>query len=209
LALALCASALTVRDVANAGGCDTAAIKGLSKILVNWTNNLIPGLFTSLVNVPHLSLGEAARAVPYLQSAAADALYEAAKSNGGVLGVNSALRTLPQQLLLYTWYQSSKCGIKIAAKPGQSNHESGIAVDVANPDTWQSSLQKYNWMRLGAHDPPHYDYKGSGIRTIGNKSVLAFQKMWNHYNPTKKIGEDGVYGPNTEAAVFNSPANGW
>jgi hypothetical protein len=35
------------------------------------------------------------------------------------------LRTVAQQYLLYTWYQNGQCGIGLAAKLGNSNHETG------------------------------------------------------------------------------------
>jgi len=39
--------------------------------------------------------------------------------------------------------------------------------------------------------------------------VLAFQKLWNRNNPGDKIGEDGAYGPQTEARLKKSPATGF
>jgi hypothetical protein len=49
------------------------------------------------------------------------------------LQVNSMFRTLADQ---YVLYYSGACGL--AARPGQSNHESGRAVDLAN---WSAALR--------------------------------------------------------------------
>ena len=46
--------------------------------------------------------------------------------------VNSAFRTIAQQYLLYRWYLNGRCGITAAATVGNSNHESGRALDLAN-----------------------------------------------------------------------------
>ena len=48
------------------------------------------------------------------------------------LQINSALRTIAQQYLLYDWYHEGRCGITAAAHVGNSNHEGGRAVDLAN-----------------------------------------------------------------------------
>ena len=41
-----------------------------------------------------------------------------------------------QQYLLYRWFQLGRCGITAAAVPGNSNHESGRAIDVGNHEAW-------------------------------------------------------------------------
>lgn len=45
--------------------------------------------------------------------------------------------------------------------------------------------------------------------SLGNTSVLAFQRLWNCNNPTDTIAEDGIYGSQTEARVLKSPASGF
>ena len=46
------------------------------------------------------------------------------------MSINSAFRTVAQQYLLYAWYKQGRCGIGLAATPGNSNHEQGLAVDI-------------------------------------------------------------------------------
>jgi len=60
------------------------------------------------------------KVVPFLQTAAADGLSAALTAKPDLkMTINSALRTLPQQLMLYKWYQLGKCGIPLAGKPGK------------------------------------------------------------------------------------------
>jgi len=53
----------------------------------------------------------------------------------------------------------------------------------------------------------HFDY--TAAKDLASQNLMAFQKLWNQNNPSKKIGEDGVYGPATAAAFYSSPCNGW
>jgi hypothetical protein len=123
--------------------------------------------------------------------------------------VNSMLRTVAQQYLLYRWYQTGSCGISLAAKPGNSNHETGLALDVDNYSTWKSKLQNSGFSWLGGSDPVHFDYVGAGAKDHRGLDVLAFQRLWNRNNPADKIAEDGAWGPNTEARMKKAPAAGF
>ncbi len=187
--------------------CSTTSVKGLSLQLVEEIQCLSPGSLKSIENVSGLSLGAAV--FPYLQTPAADALVAAQKERGVTLTINSGLRALPQQFLLYRWYQTGRCGISLAAKPGTSNHESGIALDVSDSSGWRSSLTGEDFRWLGSSDPVHYDFKGPGTVAMKGLSVLAFQRLWNRNNPNDKIAEDGEYGPATEERLGKSPVGGF
>ncbi len=146
--------------------------------------------------------------VNQLQSAAADQLAAAAKSKNDYITLNSAFRSSAQQYLLYNWYAKGICSIGLAATPGTSNHEGGRAVDTSYYSYWLSTLSTYGWVHsYPDSDPVHFDY--TKVSDIAQKNLLAFQKLWNKYNPTKTISEDGIYGPNTANALYNSPCNGW
>lgn len=73
-------------------------IAGLSKQLVNESNYISPGLFSSLYNKQGISLSTAAAAVPFLQTPCLSHLQSAVAQKGGTITINSALRTLPQQV---------------------------------------------------------------------------------------------------------------
>ena len=186
--------------------CTTTSVKGLATQLVDEIQCLKPGSMASIANVPNTSLGSAV--FPFLQAPAASALEQVAASRGTPLVINSGLRTLPQQYLLYRWYKTGRCGIGLAASPGTSNHESGLAVDVDDNAGWKPYFQSKGWSWLGASDPVHFDYVAGGIDLKG-LSVLAFQRLWNRNNPTDEIAEDGGYGADTEARLAKSPVGGF
>jgi hypothetical protein len=204
------ASALTATDPVSQAvteACSTTAVKGLSKQLIDEVQCLRPGTFKSIEGLPGFTLGAAV--FPFMQTPAADALVAAQKARGTRMTINSALRTLPQQYLLYRWYRTGRCGISLAAAPGRSNHESAVAVDIADNAGWRTAMSnnKYRW--LGASDPVHYDYIGGGAVDIRGLSVRAFQRLWNRNNPQDRIAEDGDYGPATEARLAKSPVGGF
>ena len=186
--------------------CTTTSVKGLATQLVDEIQCLKPNSMTSIANVPNTSLGSAV--FPFLQTSAASALKQVAGSRGTPMVINSGLRTLPQQYLLYRWYKTNRCGIGLAASPGTSNHESALAVDVDDNAGWRPSFEGKGWSWLGSSDPVHFDYVAGGIDLKG-VSVMAFQRLWNRNHPSDKIAEDGGYGPDTESRLAKSPVGGF
>ena len=186
--------------------CTTTSVRALSEQLIDEIQCLKPGVFTKL-NVPNTDLGAAV--FPYLQTPAAAALAKVAASRTTALSINSALRSLPQQLLLFRWYKTGRCGIGLAAQPGQSNHESGLAVDVDNYSAWKPYFEANGFKWLGASDTVHFDYTGPGSVDIDGLSVYAFQRLWNRNHPEDPIAEDKSYGSETEARLLKSPVGGF
>lgn len=166
-----------------------------------------PGTMRSIDDIPGVSLGSAT--IPYLQAPAAAALRRAVARRGGTLYINSALRTLPQQYLLHQWYLRGRCGIALAARPGTSNHEGGLAIDIESQAAWRSALSSEAFAWLGPSDPVHFDFVGSGGIDIRSLSVLAFQRLWNRNHPEDRIAEDGSFGPSTEARLARAPGEGF
>jgi hypothetical protein len=123
------------------------------------------------------------------------------------MSVNSAYRTIVQQLLLRKW--GKPCGYGIVAPPGKSNHQSGLALDINDHLGWKPYLEKYGWRWFGPKDEPHFDYVGKGTKDIRGTAMLAFQKLWNKNNPNQKIGEDSEYGPQTEGKLNQSSVKGF
>lgn len=197
--------ALTVQEIADGAGCSTAGLRGLSEQLVEEVDCIEPGAMARIDDIDGLVLGSAA--LPWLQSAARDGLA-AAVAEGGELTVNSTLRSLPQQVLLYQWYDAGQCGITLAATPGTSPHESGLAIDTSQYAEWQAKLERHGWTWHGAGDLVHFDYTAGG-ESIAGTSVLAFQRLWNRNHTDDLIDEDGLYGPQTRARVLQSPAEGF
>ncbi len=153
-------SAITVQQAINSG-CSTAPVKGLSQQIVDQAECFAPGSYALLPNKPNVTFNDVE--FRYLQVAARDALVAAIDSKpGAALTINSMLRTLPDQYLLYAWYQAGTCGISLAATPGGSNHETGLAIDINQYSAWQAALTAHGFKWYGNADVVHYDYKGSG-----------------------------------------------
>jgi uncharacterized protein (TIGR03382 family) len=184
--------------------CSTSVVLGLSKQIADEVGCMNP---TSLVRfTPTANLQITSNAVlPYLGANAKTGLQAVAATR--TVQVNSAFRTVVQQYLLYRWNQLGRCGITAAATPGRSNHESGRALDLANYSSLVSAMAAKGWSHSVPGDPVHFDHLGSP--DIRGKDVLAFQRLWNRNNPGDRIGEDGAYGPQTEARVRSAPATGF
>jgi hypothetical protein len=121
--------------------------------------------------------------------------------------VTSAFRTVVQQYLLYRWYQLGRCGITAAATPGNSNHESGRALDVSNYNDWITVFGTHGWAHDVPGDPVHFDHTASP--DLRGADVLAFQRLWNKNAPDDPIAEDGDYGPATAERIARAPAEGF
>lgn len=187
--------------------CSTIAVKGLSLQLIDQMNCEEPGIMKSFEGAPSISYG--ASVFPFQQGPATDTLTSVAANNAGTIPVNSALRTVPQQYLLYEWYQRGLCNANLAASPGRSNHNGGLAIDIGNSNAWRSPMRAAGYTDNVSGEPWHFYYGGSGGRDVRSLSVLAFQKLYNRNFPEDPITEDGVYGPQTEGALKSSPANGF
>ena len=204
------ALALTDSDPVSAAvdtSCTTTSVKGLSAQLVAEIQCMRPGSMKSIEGAAGLSLGAAV--FPFLQTPAADALLAAQKARGMTMSINSALRTLPQQFLLYSWYKAGRCGISLAATPGNSNHEGALSVDIEDSTGWRATMVASGFRWLGASDPVHYDYVGTDAIDLGGLSVTAFQRLWNRNHPEDPIGEDGSYGSATATRLALSPVGGF
>jgi hypothetical protein len=133
--------------------------------------------------------------------------------------VNSAYRTLAQQFLLYNWWTGGVCNFQAVARPGASNHQAGLAIDIEDYGGWRPHLERYGWKWFGLRDKPHFTYVGNGLvlsvqlngKTIDirNTATLAFQRLWNRNNSSEKIAEDGDFGSTTQSKLKASPANGF
>ena len=186
--------------------CSTAVANGLSQQIIDEMNLIIPNV---LVRFDRLKVSLANEVFPYLQRAAKEALFMALNERGKTIRINSAYRTIAQQLILFNHAQHGRCGIKIAARPGCSNHQSGLAIDIDDASSWRPYLERYGWRWLGSQDPPHFDYVGKGTIDIRSLAVLAFQKLWNKNNQSDRLVEDSLYGPQVEARLNRSPIEGF
>ena len=195
-------------EQAIANTCGTVSVKGLSLQIIAQGNCISPGAFAKIPARANISYGSGAFA--FLEKPAMDQLIASADAHKSThMTINSMLRTIAQQYLLYRWGSAGRCGINVVAKPGNSNHETGLAMDIAESSTWRSSLEGHGFQWFGSSDAMHYDYTGSGSVNHKSLDIKAFQQLWNANHPTDKIDVDGGWGPQTEARMKKAPADGF
>jgi hypothetical protein len=197
----------TVQDAA-AGSCTTVSVEGLSKQIIEQARCLNPKAVVPLPARPNLVTGP--HVFPYMQSDARDHLVRVLDAHkNATMKLNSALRTVAQQYLVWRWSASKSCGVELATRPGESNHELGLALDVAEHAGWRSALEAEQFHWLGASDRVHFDYKTADSQPRKMTDVLAFQKLWNKNHPKDPVNEDGVYSPQTEQRLKKAPPDGF
>jgi len=194
----------TVSGATSAGGCSTATVLGLSRQIADEVACEHPGGLTSFDGTPGVTLTSSA-VLPYLEADAASDLARVAANNS--LQINSAYRTIAQQYLLYQWWRRGSCGIAAAATVGNSNHESGRALDVQNYSSRISAMSARGWKHDVPGDVVHFDHTASS--DIRGQDTAAFQTLWNRNHPEDQIAVDGDYGPQTEARLKMAPATGF
>ncbi|MEZ4437604.1 MAG: D-alanyl-D-alanine carboxypeptidase family protein [Polyangiaceae bacterium] len=195
-----------VADAIESGGCSTKVVAPLSEQIIAEGNCIAPGAYAKVPELPNMKLGSAV--FPYMKTQARDALVAAAqKGKRYELTINSMLRTVAQQYLLYNWYKIGRCGIKLAAKPGRSNHQSGLAVDIAEPGTWKKLMAGAGFRWMGKKDRWHFDFTGEEAEH--GLDVKAFQRLWNRNHPDEPIRADGGWGDDTEEALRRAPIAGF
>lgn len=195
-----------VRDVIAA--CNTGLVRGLSRQIIAEMNLSNGNILVSFDDLPVEAVGPAVN--PFLQRAAKDALRLAIQDKGQTLGISSAYRTVAQQFLLRRQFEAHLCGIQAAARPGRSNHEDGLALDIPAFQEWREVMHQHGWQWFGPGDRVHFTFMGGGTRNdVGNLGVRAFQQLWNKNNPNDRIAEDGDFGPQTAARLAISPADGF
>jgi hypothetical protein len=79
---------------------------------------------------------------PYLDLAAA------AAAGGVQVAINSGFRSYPEQKVLYEGFINGLPGFNLAAKPGNSNHQNGIAFDIAVGGGSGDPI--YDWLKNNA-----------------------------------------------------------
>jgi len=189
-------------------GCTTTIVKKLSEQIIAEGNCVQPGAY---VRVPMLANATFGKAVfPYMRKAALDAFIAALrKAKRRKIKVNSMLRTVAQQYLLYDWYRNKRCGIKLAAVPGNSNHQSGLAIDISQPGSWRKTLKKQGFRWMGKRDRWHFDYVNKKTKKLVGLDIEAFQRLWNRNHPSEPLDEHGEFDEQTERALRRAPIRGF
>jgi N-acetylmuramoyl-L-alanine amidase len=195
----------SVEDVADED-CATVGVRGLALQISEAIRCEDPGALVEFAEGPKLEF-TGSNVVPYLVPGAASALTQVTAQVGATIRVNSAFRTVAEQLLLSIWADQGRCNIAVAATPGRSNHESGRALDVSNYGEVESAMNAHGWSRNVPNDPVHYEYlAGADLR---GRDVAAFQALWNANHPGDQLVVDGEWGAATEERLRASPAEGF
>lgn len=168
-----------VKDI-NFRSCpSTTIIKGLNDQILAEFAIVAPGRLVRIDDL-NVSLSTAAAAFPFVGGPTAKArLKRAIDARGVTLRITSAYRTFAQQYILFRNRNSgnpTNCGIAAVARPGRSNHESGLALDIQNPLTWKPFLEPQGWRHFGPGDPPHYDFVAGGTN-LSSLAIKAFQTL--------------------------------
>jgi len=189
-------------------GCTTTIIKGLSEQIIAEGNCMFPGSYAELPILDNVTLGDAV--FPYLREGARDALVDALQAAPKrKMKINSMLRTVAQQYLLHDWYKRGRCGVKLAALPGNSHHQSGLAIDISEPGSWRATLKRHGYQWFGTRDRWHFDYVDGDGQAPTGLDIEAFQRLWNRNHPDEPIGSDGDWGDATKEALLRAPAGGF
>jgi hypothetical protein len=93
-------------------------------------------------------------------------LCAAAATDGVEVAIKSGFRSYPEQMALYDGYVRHLPGFNLAAKPGTSNHQSGIAFDISvaggngNPTyEWlKKNAPARGFVRTVKGEPWHWEY---------------------------------------------------
>lgn len=103
---------------------------------------------------------------PYLEMAGK------AAASGVTVAINSGFRSYPEQKMLWDGYAKRLPGFNQAAKPGASNHQNGIALDIAVAGA--DGNEVYEWLKQNAPDmgfirtvnkePWHWEYDPNRAR---------------------------------------------
>ena len=94
------------------------------------------------------------------------AMVAAAKASDVTVAINSGFRSYPEQKFLWEGFNKGLRGFNTAAKPGYSNHQNGIALDIAvvggagNPtyDWLVVNATSFGFLRTVSGEPWHWEY---------------------------------------------------
>jgi Putative peptidoglycan binding domain/D-alanyl-D-alanine carboxypeptidase len=193
---------------------DTGKVQGLSRQIIAETNSILTGVLLNFEDLPGLVLSSEAFLNYFLQSGPKESLRLILRQGinqkpGMRMKINSAYRTVAQQHILRQIYERGHRNlIPLAARPGRSNHEDGLAIDVDNYGEWKTLLLRNGWEWQGESDPVHF-YNDSGRDDIGDLGVKAFQRLWNRHNPNDQMTVDGDFGEQSAVRMNKAPIEGF
>jgi hypothetical protein len=180
-------------------------VAGLSRQLVDAINCLRPG---TLVDIPldaFIEMLEADRPNLIDGRAVAD-LRAAAREGNRPMVIRWAYRDVGLQQLF--WLQNEYQGCAIAARPGSSNHQNGLAVDLNDWAYWEPIMRRHGWENNLDNDRVHFDYQRAPDIGLAPLSLYAFQELWNLNVPEAPLALNGTLDAETDAALAGVELDG-
>lgn len=92
-----------------------------------------------------------------LDARAEEALAAAVEESGQTPRITSAFRSREQQQALYDAYKAGRGNL--AAPPGSSWHERGLALDARGSSEWEAAMARHGWKRTVSSEPWHWEYR--------------------------------------------------
>ena len=134
-------------------------------------------------------------------------MFKAAKEAGLSLIINSSFRSYEDQEEIYNMYKNSKgeeYADTIAAKPGFSEHQTGMAIDIQAPGSRAATFEEFEefkWLQENAHkygfilrypkdkeyltgynyESWHYRYVGVEAATYIKENNITFDEYYAYY----------------------------
>ncbi len=134
-------------------------------------------------------------------------LFNAAKREGQTIIINSSYRDYGWQEYLYNSYHASsgeEYADSVAARPGHSEHQTGLAIDVATYDTPLAKFEEteaFTWMKENSYkygfilrypkgkeqitgydyEPWHYRYVGKKVAQDIHEKDITFDEYYEYY----------------------------
>lgn len=157
---------------------DVPPAKGATKYGINaaWSGGEFTGQKT-LVKIVDATLEIEHIALDTL--AAYQALCAAAAADGVDVSIKSGFRSYPEQKQLYDGYVHHLPGYNLAAKPGTSKHQNGVAFDIAvaggdgNPtyDWLKKHAPAKGFVRTVNKEPWHWEYdQAKAAKAVANRT---------------------------------------
>ena len=88
-------------------------------------------------------------------------MQAAAHADGVRLSLTSGFRTMAEQKRLYNCYTSKRCNNgNLAARPGYSNHQNGLALDISTSSWLTRNAKRFGFVRTVSKESWHYEYRG-------------------------------------------------
>jgi len=136
----------------------------------------------------------------WLSVAAIEAFEAASEDLGRPIIIGEALRDVS----LRHFYDSTEDNIGCRPPAGAAQLITGRAVRLED-DGAEGALDAAGFASSG----DRWRFEGAGAADLDQLSTLAFQQPWNLNRPDDPIGDDGLIGPQTRAAIDRAPIAGF